>query len=175
MLSWFTEISLRRINSMVHHYRWSEWCSLLFPLLFNSPVSKVLLARNTGCPFSAKLSIMPSAALSHSPSGLLTWVPYHSFSDRGTRNDQCPCVNLRTYSVTLRAFAIQFYLFPRFVQSMSLYIDMKMIHPFNCSGSHFDSAFIFRISSRIPNVVNPGKFVHSNSIGSPSIRSKSWR
>ena len=37
----------------------------------------------------------------------------------------------------------------------------------------FDSVIIFWISSRIPHVVNPGKFFQSNSICSPSIRSKS--
>ena len=44
-----------------------------------------------------------------------------------------------------------------FVSSMSLYIDMKMILPWKCLGSHFDSFIIFWISSRIPNVVSPGK------------------
>ena len=100
---------------------------------------------------------MSSAVLCHSPSGLLTWVLYHIISDPGPRIDQCPRVNLRAYSTTLWAFAIQFYLFPRFPQSMSLYIDMKMILPLHGFGSHFDSAIIFWISSRIPNVVNPGK------------------
>ena len=46
------------------------------------------------------VEIMPSAVLSHSPSSLLTSVPFHFFSEPG----QCPCVNLRAYSVTLRAF-----------------------------------------------------------------------
>ena len=52
-----------------------------------------------------------------------------------------------------------------------------MILPWKCSSSHFNSAIIFWISARIPNVVNPGKIFHSNSIGSPSIRSNSlkWR
>ena len=130
-----------------------------------------------GCPLSAKLSIMPSAVLFHDPSGLLTWVPYHFFSEPGPSNDKCPCVNLRAYSVTLRAFEIQFSLFPRFHKSMSVYCDMKVILPFSCSGSHCKSVIIFWISSRIPNVVNPGKFVHSNSTCSASIRSESstWR
>ena len=56
---------------------------------------------------------------------------------------------------------------------------MKIILPLNCSGSHFDPAIIFWISARFPyrlhNVANPGKFFHSNSIDSPSIRSKSLR
>ena len=52
---------------------------------------------------------------------------------------------------------------------------MKMILPWNCTGSHFNSAIMFWISAGIPNVVNPEKFFHSNSIGSPSIRSKSLR
>ena len=54
---------------------------------------------------------MPSAVVSHSPSGLWAWARYHFFSDPGPWNDQCPCVNLRVYSVTLWAFAQQFSLF----------------------------------------------------------------
>ena len=57
--------------------------------------------------------------------------------------------------------------FPRLVQAMPLYIDMKMILPLNCSGSPFDLVIIFWILSRIHNIVNPGNFVHSNSTGSP--------
>ena len=110
---------------------------------------------------------MHSAVLSHSPSGQWTWVPYHFFSEPGPGNDLCPCVNFRAYSVTLRAFAIQCSFFPRLVQSMSLYIDMKMILPLNCSGSPFDFVIIFWILSSIHNVVNPGNFVHSISTGSP--------
>ena len=101
------------------------------------------MARNTGCPLSAKLSIIPSAVLSYSPSCLLTWVPHHSFSDPGPRNDHCPCVNLRAFSVTLRAFAIQFSLFPRFPQ----YIDMKMI--FSCSCILFAIIFVQLVQAEI--------------------------
>ena len=57
------------------------------PLPFVSPPSKGLLARNTRCPLSAKLSIMPSAFFFNSPSGLLTWVPYQFFYDPGPSND----------------------------------------------------------------------------------------
>ena len=136
-----------------------------FPSLVNSPLSSALVARDTECPLSAKMSILPSAVLSQSPSGLWAWAPYHFFSDPGPRNDQRPCGNLRANSVILRAFGNQFSLFPRVHQSMSLY----MILPLNCSGSHLYSALIvFWISSRIPNVVNPGNFFHS-------IRSKSSR
>ena len=56
---------------------------------------------------------------------------------------------------------------------MSLYIDMNVILPLTCSGVHFISLIILCTSARICNVVNPGKFFHSNSIGSPSIRSNS--
>ena len=111
--SWLTEIIVRRINSTVSSLplKWIDFYP--FSLLLNSPLSKALVARNTGCPFSAKLSIMPSVVLSRSPSGLWTWVPHHFFSDPSPRNEQCPCVNLRAYSaVTLRAFAIQFEWFP---------------------------------------------------------------
>ena len=75
----------------------------------------------------------------------------------------------------LLSTAIQFSSFPGVPQVMSLHINMKIIFPLNCSGSHSDSATIFWISLRIPNVANPGKFFHSNSIDSPSIRSKSLR
>ena len=40
-----------------------------FSLLLNSPVSKAQVARNTGCPLSAKLSVMLTAVLCHPPSG----------------------------------------------------------------------------------------------------------
>ena len=55
-----------------------------------------------------------------------------------SRNDQCLRVNLQAYSVTLRAFAIQCSLFPRFLQSMSLYIDMKiaLVHTISQSRPH---------------------------------------
>ena len=55
-------------------------------------------------------------------------------------------------------FAIHISSFPFSLHKMSLYIDMKMILPWNCSGSHLSSAIIFWISPRIPNAVNPGNF-----------------
>ena len=121
-----------------------------FPLLLKSPLYKALLARNFGCSLSAKLSIMSTAILYHCPSTLLlTWVPYTFFYDPSHGNDQCPRVNLRAYCVILCAFAMQFSLLRRFHQSISLYIDMKMILPLKCSGSHFDSlVMIFWISSQ---------------------------
>ena len=57
--------------------------------------------------------------------------------------------------------------------TMSLYIDMKMILPWKCSGSQPKASINFWISRRICNVVNPGNIIHSDSIGSPSIRSNS--
>ena len=55
---------------------------------------------------------------------------------------------------------------------MSLNIDMKMIRPVKSSGSVliFDRKSWTLWQSCI--VVNPGKILHSNSIGSPSILSK---
>ena len=41
-----------------------------FSLLLNSPLSRALVARNTGWPLSTKLTIILSAVLSQSPSGL---------------------------------------------------------------------------------------------------------
>ena len=54
---------------------------------------------------------------------------------------------------------------------MSLDIDMKMIRPWNCSGSSI-LLMNFWTSSTSCNVVNSGETCHSNSIGSPSIVSK---
>ena len=56
---------------------------------------------------------------------------------------------------------------------MSVYTDMKMIRPGNCSGSHCISVITFWISAIICNVVNPGKFSNRTPFGSPSIRSNS--
>ena len=166
---------MRRINSTVSSLL-LEW--MVFfppPLLSTSPLSEALVARNTGCPLSAKLSTMTPAVLFHSPFGLLTWVPYHIFSQPSPGNDHHPCGNFLAYAATFTEFAIQYSWCPCVHNMMSLYIDMKMILHLNCSGSDLNSAIIFWISSRIPNIVNPGIFVHSSSIGSPSIWSKSFR
>ena len=131
-----------------------------FPLLRRAPHSKALVPRNAGCPLSLKLIIMASATRSHSPFGLYVWVPYHFFSDPGSRNDQCPCANLLACSATV--FWIrntQFFLSP-FLHTMSLYIDMKMIRPGNRSGSHSIWVIMFWISARNCNVENPAKFFH---------------
>ena len=143
------------------------------PLLRKVPRSKALVPRNTGCPLSLKLSNMCSATSSHSPFGLYVFDPYHFFSDPGPRNDHCPCGNIRAYPATVVDFATHISLFSLLPHEISLNIDRKMIRPVNCSGPHFISVIMFWMSARICNVVNPVKFVHSNSIGSPSIRSNS--
>ena len=107
------------------------------PLLFNSLLPKGLVARNTGCPLWAELIIMISATLFHLPCGLLTWVPHH-FSQPSPSYDQHPIGNLLAYVAKCKEFAIQFSSLPGVLQIMSLYIDMKMILPWNCSGSHFN-------------------------------------
>ena len=55
---------------------------------------------------------------------------------------------------------------------MSLNIDMKMICPANLSGVTLNLNSISWTLRTSCNVVNPGKILHSNSIGSPSILSK---
>ena len=54
---------------------------------------------------------------------------------------------------------------------MSSNIDMKMIRPWNCSGSPI-LLMNFWTSRTSSNVVDPGKIFHSNSVGSPSTVSK---
>ena len=109
------------------------------------------------CPLSTKLIIMISATPFHSPFGLLTWVPYHYFSQPSPRYHQHPNRNLSAYVATLIEFATQFSSFPGVHHTMSLNMVMNMILPWNCSGSHFSSAIMFWISLRIHNVVIPGK------------------
>ena len=123
------------------------------PLLFNSPLPERLLVWNFGCPLSAKLIIMISATLFHSPFGLLTWVPYHFFSQPSPRYDQHPNGNLLAYVATYTEFATQCSSFPEVLYIMSLYMDMKMIRPWNYSSSHFNSAMNFWTSMRIPSVL----------------------
>ena len=74
---------------------------------------------------------------------------YHSFSDPTPRNDQCPRVNLRAYSVTLWGFVRLCFCLSSFLKSMSLYIDKEMILPLKRSSSHFIcKIIIFWISLR---------------------------
>ena len=54
---------------------------------------------------------------------------------------------------------------------MSLNIDMKIIRPWKCAGSPILFMNFWTLSTS-SNKVNPGKILHSNSIGSPSILSK---
>ena len=75
-----------------------------------------------------------------------------------SRNDQHLCGNLLAYAATFMEFAMLLSSFPGVPHTMSLYIDMKMILPWNCWGSHLNSTIIFWISPRIPNVVNPWTF-----------------
>ena len=59
-----------------------------------------------------------------------------------------------------------------FLHWMSLCIDMKIILPWNCSGSQ-PKFFISLISRTICSAVCPGNIIHSNSTGSPLIPSNS--
>ena len=58
---------------------------------------------------------------------------------------------------------------------MSLNMDMKRIRLRNCSDSMRKFFKAYWILWRISNAVNPGKFFHSNSIGSPSIPITDWK
>ena len=94
-----------------------------------------------------------------------------TFSDPGSRNDQCPAGNFsanQDTNVELEILSISLSLFPNL---MSLNIDMKFIRFWNCSGSLILFTNFWTSWTRC-NVVNPGKIFHSNAIGSPSIVSK---
>ena len=77
------------------------------------------------------------------------------------------CVPHHTYALTFQEFEKHISRFPFFVQSVSLYIDTKMIRSLNCSGRILFC--LFWISRSRPSVVCPGKIFHSNSTDSPSI------
>ena len=144
-----------------HHYRW---------VIRISSLSKALEERNVGWPDSVKFFIMFSAVW------LSVYVPYHFFSDPCNKNDQWPRGNLRAQFATSRDLLSHLSAFPFFYpHTMSLNIDMKMILPSKCSGSHcwfFTNSWI---CSKRPNLVNLGNMFHSNSIGSPSIRFRSFK
>ena len=96
---------------------------------------------------------------------------YHFFSDPGPRNDQCPAGNLFAHKDTSVELAIDSCSLSLIHQMMSLNIDMKMIRPWNRSGSPI-LLMNFCASRTSSNVVDPVKLFHSNSISSPSIVSK---
>ena len=93
---------------------------------------------------------------------------YHFVFDPGPRNDQRPAGNLFANRDTSVALAIHSVSLSLFHHMISLNIDMKIIRPWNCSGSPI-LLMSFWTSWTSSNVVNPGKIFHSNSIGSPSI------
>ena len=120
-----------------------------FPLLFKSSLSKALEPRNTaGCPLSVCMNEFDTTL----------------FPIWAQETDQRPVANLLAYSATLMEFAIHNLLFPFAHHAVSLYIDVKMVRPWNCPNSHFISIIMFSISAIIYNAMNPGKFFHSNSI-----------
>ena len=162
---------MRKTVSLVHPT--AEKCIDNFPppLLLSVPRDNGLVDRNTGCLLSANLIIINSATRSHCPPGLSLQVEYHFVSDPRPRNDQRPAGNLfanKDTSVELAIHSCSLSLLPHM---MSLNIDMKIIRPWNCSGSPI--LFMnFWTSWTSCNVVNPVKTFHSNSSGSPSIVSK---
>ena len=68
-------------------------------------------------------------------------------------------VRARSFWHILQRFGnSQYAIIHSFFDTMSMYIDMKIILPENCSNSHCISVIMFWISRRISNVVNPGNF-----------------
>ena len=141
------------------------------PLLLSSPRENRLVAQKTGCPLSPNFIIIISATTSHFPPGLSLSVEYHFVSDPGPRNDQRPAGNLFANKDTSVELAMHSVSLPQYPHMMSFNIDMKVIRPWNCSGSPI-LVMNFWTSWTRSNAVDPGKIFHSNSIGSPSIVSK---
>ena len=85
ILSWLTEIIVRKTVSIVPTS--AQKCIGNFPppLLLSVPRDNGLVARKTRCPLSPNFFIIIiSATLSRSHCGRLSWVEYHFFSDPGT-------------------------------------------------------------------------------------------
>ena len=110
-----------------------------------------------GVRFSLNLIIINSATLSHSPYGLSLQVENHFVSDPSPRNDQRPAGNLFANTDTSAELAIHSVSLSLYLHMMSLNIDMKMIRPWNCSGSLI-LLMNFWTSRTSCNVVNPGKY-----------------
>ena len=127
------------------------------PLLLSVPRDNGLVARKTGCPLSPNFSIIDSATLSHSPCGLSLLVEYYFVSDPSPRNDQCPTGNLFANKDTRVELAIHSSSLSLIHHMMSWNIDMKIIRPWNCSGSHILLTNLWT-SWTSCNVVNPGKY-----------------
>ena len=170
LLSWLTEITVRKKVSIVPSSAQKCIDKLPPPLLLSTPVDNGLVDRKT-CPLSLNVFIISSATLSHSPCGLITWVDYHFFSDPGPRNDLLPGGNLLAYIETRSASALHSCSLPSDPHEMSLNIDMQMIRPVNSDGSPILDTNSWTLLMSC-SVVDPGKIFHSNSIGSPSIGSK---
>ena len=124
-----------------------------------------------GVPLSPNLIIINSATRSHVPPGLSLLVEYHFVSDPSPRNDQRLAGYLFANRDTSVALAMHSVSLSSLHHMMSLNIDMKIIRPWNCSGSpilpHELSDFTDKLQC-----CGSLEISHSNSIGSPSIVSK---
>ena len=124
-------------------------------------------------PLSAKVNIIFSAILSHSPCGLSSLIEYHFFSDPGPRNDHCSAPNLFARN-ELRIWLAFFLVIIR-----SPWDVIEHRHE-DCPSSKFSLVIrsILTVALGLCGWAAMwwilGKF-HSNSICSSSIRSKSLR
>ena len=171
ILSWLTEIIVRKTVSTVSSS--TQMCIDNFPrpLLWNTPLDYGLVDRKTGNPLSPNWIIISSATLSQSFWGLLSWTENHFLFDPGPRNDHLPDENLFAQIETSLALNSHFSLSLDH-HEMSLNIDMKIIRPVKFSGCTLNLDRNSWILLQSCNVVNPWKILHSNSIDSPSIVSK---
>ena len=121
------------------------------------PRENGLVARKTGCPLSPNLIITNSATLSHSPPGLSLQVKYTFVSDPGPRMTNVLLeIFLQTKTQLWNWQYIPFH-WLLIHHMVSKNIDMKIIRPWNCSGSPI--LFMnFWTSWTFCNVVNPGKY-----------------
>ena len=127
------------------------------PLFLSVPRDNGHVARKTGCPLSLNLIIINSATRSHFPPGISLSMEYHFVSDPGPRNDQRPAGNLFANLDTSVELAIHSFSLSLFPHMMSMNIDMKIIRPWNCSGSPI-LLMNFWTSRTSSNVENPGKY-----------------
>ena len=164
-------MTVRRINSTFCSLPLNWIVFLHPPLLRNSPLSKALEARDIGWAVSENSIIIsqqfcPKNSIRHIR---ICSAPFLFWS----RSQEWPMTAMNSAN-TIRNFVRITFTF-LYIFFLSPYIDMKMIMPSNCSGSHCRSFITSWICLRRPNVVNPGNIFHSNSIDSPSTRFKSFK
>ena len=142
------------------------------PFLLSRNLGPTHFVAHAGCPLSPWVSIIISAERIHWPSGLYVCVPYHFASVPGPKKDPCAFGNLCAWALNYVEFETHFLKFSSpFDQSMSLYVDMKMVRSLESSDLiPYGAIFSLNIVEQNPVLCVLGKNIPLElSTGPPSI------